>query len=66
LNTTLTPHSIIHGDACFAYFNKIRGIPAFTGASLIVAECRPDTISIAQGAELLVRPALAHKLPPKR
>jgi hypothetical protein len=21
------PHSIIHGDACFAYFNKIRGIP---------------------------------------
>jgi len=27
LNTTLTPHSIIHGDACFAYFNKIWGIP---------------------------------------
>jgi len=26
LNTTLTPHSIIHGDACFAYFNKIWGI----------------------------------------
>jgi hypothetical protein len=26
LNTTLTPHSIIHGDACFA-FNKIWGIP---------------------------------------
>jgi len=25
LNTTLTPHSIIHGDACFAYFNKIWG-----------------------------------------
>jgi len=24
---TLTPHSIIHGDACFAYFNKIWGIP---------------------------------------
>jgi hypothetical protein len=21
------PRSIIHGDACFAYFNKIRGIP---------------------------------------
>jgi hypothetical protein len=41
-------------------------VRAFTGASLIVAECRPDTISIAQGAELLVRPALAHKLPPKR
>ena len=27
LNTTLTPHSIIHGDACFAYFNKIWGTP---------------------------------------
>jgi tetratricopeptide (TPR) repeat protein len=27
LNTTLTPHSIIHGHACFAYFNKIWGIP---------------------------------------
>jgi hypothetical protein len=24
---TLTPHSITHGDACFAYFNKIWGIP---------------------------------------
>ena len=23
----LTPHSIIHGDACFAYFNKIWGTP---------------------------------------
>jgi len=31
LNTTLTPHSIIHGDACFAYFNKIWGIPGGTG-----------------------------------
>jgi hypothetical protein len=29
LNTMLTPHSIIHGDACFAYFNKIWGIPVF-------------------------------------
>jgi hypothetical protein len=26
LNTTLTSHSIIHGDACFAYFSKIWGI----------------------------------------
>ncbi len=25
---TLTPHSIIHGDAYFAYFNKIWGIPS--------------------------------------
>jgi hypothetical protein len=29
LNTTLTPHSITHGDACFAYFNKIWDIPCF-------------------------------------
>jgi hypothetical protein len=27
LSTTLTPHSMIHGDACFPYFNKIWGIP---------------------------------------
>jgi len=27
LNTTLMPRSIPHGDACFAYFNKIWGIP---------------------------------------
>src|SRR6516164_1075193 len=34
LNTTLTPHSIIPGDACFAYFNKNWGIPfsVHTGA----------------------------------
>src|SRR3981189_1238452 len=28
LNTMLTPHSILHGDACFAYFNKIWAPPA--------------------------------------
>jgi len=33
LNTTLTPHSIIHGHACFAYFNKVWGIP-FGGAEV--------------------------------
>jgi hypothetical protein len=27
LKSTPTPHSIIHGDAWFAYFNKIWGIP---------------------------------------
>lgn len=26
LNSAPTPHSIINGDACFAYFNKIRDI----------------------------------------
>jgi hypothetical protein len=30
LKTMLIPHSIIHGDACFAYFNKIWGIPTIT------------------------------------
>ena len=33
LNTTLTPHSMIHGDACFAYFNKIWGIPGVFAGS---------------------------------
>jgi transposase-like protein len=28
LNRTLTSHNVINGNACFAYFNKIRGIPA--------------------------------------
>jgi hypothetical protein len=27
LNCTPTPHSMINGNACFAYFNKIWGIP---------------------------------------
>jgi hypothetical protein len=27
LNTTPTQHSIIHGNGCFAYFNKIWGHP---------------------------------------
>jgi hypothetical protein len=35
LNTTLTPHSIIHGHACFAYFNKIWDIPASSIATAI-------------------------------
>ena len=40
LNTTLTPHSIIHGDACFAYFNKIWGIPLLMATS--AAHARPE------------------------
>ena len=36
LNTTLTPHSITHGDACFAYFNKIWGIPCSKKGSLFI------------------------------
>jgi hypothetical protein len=35
LNTKLMPQSMIHGDACFAYFNKIWGIPArYQGISI--------------------------------
>jgi hypothetical protein len=40
LNTTLTPHSIIHGDACFAYFNKIWGIPV-TVVAIVVGFAAP-------------------------
>jgi hypothetical protein len=36
LNATLMPHSINHGDACFAYFNKIWGIPGEWWRSRIV------------------------------
>jgi hypothetical protein len=28
--TELTTHSVINGNACFAYFNKIWGIPVLT------------------------------------
>jgi len=27
------PHSINHGDACLAYFNKIWGIPIISAAN---------------------------------
>jgi hypothetical protein len=42
LNTTLTPHSIIHGDACFAYFNKIWGIPVKLGLRFSVKAAMPS------------------------
>jgi hypothetical protein len=44
LNTTLTPHSIIHGDACFAYFNKL-GHPASPVSHPNLAEPIPATES---------------------
>ena len=49
LNTTLTPHSITHGDACFAYFNKIWGIPSasakqVTGIAVALEPFLFDTI----------------------
>src|SRR5439155_4899089 len=39
LNTTLTPHSIIHGHACFAYLNKIWHIPGALN-ELVIANVR--------------------------
>ena len=53
LNATLMPHSIIHGDACFAYFNKIRGIPRvyYYLDLLWRGHCSPF-------ANVLVKPAL--------
>ena len=35
LNRTLTPHSMINGNACFAYFNKIWGIPGVAAGWII-------------------------------
>jgi hypothetical protein len=35
----IKPHSIIHGDACLAFFNKIRGIPTgqeYSGSNELV------------------------------
>ena len=50
------PHNIIHGDACFAYFNKIWGIPTNSGM-LVPIETIGDII---QGyVHLLIRGFLA-------
>jgi Bacterial Ig-like domain len=46
LNTTLTPHSIIHGDACLAYFNKIWGIP---GTDTYTISATIDSVSPITG-----------------
>jgi hypothetical protein len=35
LNRKLTPHSMINGNACFAYFNKNWGIPNQTRESAL-------------------------------
>jgi hypothetical protein len=45
LNTTLTPHSMIHGDACFAYFNKIWGIPPKLGRLPLLQKIKPTVWS---------------------
>jgi len=40
LNTTLTPHSMIHADAYFAYFNKINlGHPRVSALEGRAAHC---------------------------
>jgi hypothetical protein len=38
LNRKLTPHSMINGNACFAYFNKNWGIPRLAGQADWVAD----------------------------
>jgi hypothetical protein len=41
------PHSINHGDACFAYFNKIRGIPGlalFLDIHVILCDALPHNL----------------------
>ena len=44
LNTTLTPRSIIHGNACFAYFNKMWGIPWAPAAIDHIAAALPSRV----------------------
>ena len=46
LKTTLMPHRIFHGDACFAYFNKIWGIPVELNRLIVV---RNGTIEVPSG-----------------
>jgi hypothetical protein len=43
---TLTPHSIINGDACFAYFNKIWGIPGILQGCLFSGVAAPHVALI--------------------
>jgi hypothetical protein len=56
LNTTLTPHSITHGDACFAYFNKIWGIPN-------LAFCQQAVKSLGEGRGAAGEGRLSGELP---
>ena len=49
LNTTLTPHSIIHGDACFAYFNNIWGTPRPVPTRPLAAEWDAITQALLDG-----------------
>ena len=51
LNTTLTPHSIIHGDACFAYFNKNWDIPVVTLLEIKIAFGPEDTAAMITAFE---------------
>ena len=46
---TLTPHSIIHGDACFAYFNKIWGIPRI---AISEGRVNNETVHYARAAHI--------------
>ena len=56
LNATLMPHSIIHGDACFAYFNNIWDIPLpGSGFTLSGATPTADAALVSASGELKLK-----------
>ena len=59
LNTTLMPHSIIPGDACFAYFNKIWGILLAAFAAGLLSAAASDSNISAAVSSVVGRMALA-------
>jgi hypothetical protein len=56
----LTPHSIIHGDACFAYFNKIWGIPRHWAKGYF-GQWQTFVLPVQAGRRRLVQQAFAHE-----
>jgi hypothetical protein len=54
LNTTLMPHSIIPGDACLAYFNKIWGILSIKTVANFVRRNRAYKEISQPGASLMI------------
>jgi hypothetical protein len=54
----LMPHSINHGNACFAYFNKIWGIPfRFINPNIKLCHC-PWTVRMPEWGSHLALEAL--------
>ena len=73
LNTTRTPHSITHGDACFAYFNKSGASPISLLHWPLVTAVQVQLFSLAYLTSLIfvillarevIRSPLARLLPP--